>query len=97
MKAVIVFTGTGPILILSSYPSVDDPNFVNKLSAKGIKKFISFEVSIDQCKNLYGYSYHDIIEDLQDTNDMRILDFDGHHIFKNFSLKKMGPPFIFEE
>ncbi len=31
MKAVIVFTGTGPILILSSYPSIDDPNFVNKL------------------------------------------------------------------
>jgi len=25
------------------------------------------------------------------------LDFDGHHIFNNFSLKKMGTPFIFEE
>jgi len=97
MKAVIVFTGSGPILILTSYASIDDPNFVNKLNAKGIKKFISFEVPIDQCKDLYGYSYRDIIEDLQDTNDMRILDFDGHHIFKNFSLKKMGPPFIFEE
>lgn len=97
MKAVIVFTGTGPILILSSYPSIDDPSFIKKLNAKGIKKFIAFEVPIDQCKDLYGYSYLDIIEDLQDSNDMRILDFDGHHIFKNFSLMKMGPPFIFEE
>ena len=96
MKAVIVFTGTGPILILSSYPSIDDPHFINKLKAKGIKKFISFEVPIDQCKDLYGYSYRDIVEDLQDRNDMRVLDFDGHHILNNFSLKKMGPPFIFE-
>lgn len=97
MKAVIVFTGTGPILILSSYPSIDDPNFVNKLKSKGLKKFIAFEVPLDQCKDLYGYNYVDIIEDLQKTNDMRVLDFDGHHIFNNFSLKKMATPFIFEE
>lgn len=97
MKAAIVFTGTGPILILFSYASIDDSQFVNKLKAKGIKKFIAFEVSTDQCKDLYGYSYQDIVEDLQDKNDMRVLDFDGHHIFNNFSLKKMGSPFIFEE
>lgn len=97
MKAVIVFTGTGPILILFSYPSMDDPHFISKLKAKGIKKFISFEVPIDQCKDLYGYRYQDIVEDLQDRNDMRVLDFDGHHIFNHFSLRKMGSPFIFEE
>jgi len=97
MKAVIVFTGTGPILIITSYPSIDDPNFINKLKAKGIKKFMAFEVPIDQCKNLYGYSYHDIVEDLQKIGDTRVLDLDGHHIFNNFSLKKIGTPFIFEE
>jgi len=97
MKAVIVFAGTGPILILTSYPSIDDPNFINKLKAKGIKKFIAFEVPVDQCENLYGYSYRDIVEDLQKIGDMRVLDFDGHHIFNNFSLKKIGEPFIFEE
>ncbi len=97
MKAVIVFTGTGPILILTSYPSLDDPNFVNKLKTKGIKKFISFEVPVEKCKDLYGYNYTDIVEDLQGKDDMRVLDFDGHHIFNNFSLKKMGTPFVFEE
>jgi hypothetical protein len=101
MKAVIVFAGTGPILILTSYPSIDDPNFINKLKVKWIKKFIAFEVPIDQCKNLYGSSYHNIVEDLhedlQKIGDMRVLDFDGHHIFNNFSLKKIGTPFIFEE
>jgi hypothetical protein len=97
MKAVIVFTGTGPLLILTSYPSVDDPGLVNKLKAKGIKKFICFEVPIDQCQRLYGISYSDIREDLQKADDMRVLDFDGHRIFNNFSLKKMTAPFIFEE
>ena len=97
MKAVIVFAGTGPILILTSYPSVEDLNFINKLKAKGLKKFISFEVATDRCRDLYGSSYNDIVEDLQKANDMRVLDFDGHHIFGNFSLKKMGRPFIFEE
>jgi hypothetical protein len=45
MKAGVFFTGTGPILILTSYESLDDPNLVEKLSAKGIKKYIVFEIS----------------------------------------------------
>jgi hypothetical protein len=97
MKALIVFAGTAPMLILTSYPSVDDPNFVSKLKAKGLKKFICIEVPLDRCRDLYGASYIDIVEDLQKANDMRILDFDGHHIMNNFSLRKMGKPYIFEE
>jgi hypothetical protein len=47
MKAAIIFTGTGPLLVLTSYPSFDDPSFLNKLKAKGIRKFISCEVPIE--------------------------------------------------
>jgi hypothetical protein len=97
MKAVIVFTGTGPLLILNSYSSSNDPDFVKKLKAKGIMKFISFEVPIEQCKEIYGSTFDVIAEDLQKRNDLRVLDFDGHHIFDSFSLKKMGPCSIFEE
>jgi hypothetical protein len=97
MKAAIIFTGTGPLLILTSYPSFDDPSFLTKLKAKGIRKFISCEVPIEQCEDLYDYSYRDIVEDLQRTNDMRVLDYGDHPIFNNFSLKRIGCPFIFEE
>ena len=38
MKAGIFFTGTGPILILTSYKSLNDPKLVEKLQLKGIKK-----------------------------------------------------------
>jgi hypothetical protein len=97
MKAAIVFAGTGPLLILTSYPSISDPNFVGKLKAKGLQKFIAFEIPLDQCRERYGPSYRDIVEDLQKIDDMRVLDFDGHRIFRNFTLKKMGAPFFFEE
>jgi len=50
MKAGIFFTGTGPILILTSYESLDDPNLVEKLALKGIKKYIAFEIKEDLVK-----------------------------------------------
>ena len=36
MKADIIFTGMGPILILTSYETFEDPKFVGKLNVKGI-------------------------------------------------------------
>ena len=38
------FTGTGPILILTTYDSLNDPKLIEKLVVKGIKKFIGYEV-----------------------------------------------------
>jgi hypothetical protein len=99
MKVVVVFTATGPILVITSYPSIDDPNFIRKLKEKGIEKFVSFEVDIERCRNVYGSKCYSVIEDLQSAHkdDMMVLDIDGVHILKNFSLKKIGPPFVFEE
>jgi len=97
MKAAIVITGTGPILVMTTYPSINNPNFVNKLKGKGISKFIAFEVPIDQCQHIYGAKYHNTSEDLKETEGLEVLDVDGLHIFKNFSLKKAETPFVFEE
>ena len=52
---------------------------------------------MNKCEDLYDYRYRDIVEDLQRTNDMRVLGYDGHPIFNNISLKRIGRPFIFEE
>ncbi|NLG64112.1 MAG: hypothetical protein GX537_00710 [Actinobacteria bacterium] len=96
MKAVIVFSGSGPLLILTSYPSIDDPRLVAKLEAKGMRKFIAWEVGIERCREIYGYGFRDIVADLQREDDMRVLDFDGHRIFLNFSLRELREPFIWE-
>ena len=96
MKAGVFFTGTGPILILTSYESLDDPNLVEKLSAKGIKKYIAFEVSEQKVKDRYGKQYNVIMGDLSQTDDLRVLDYNGHHVFYNFSLKELEEPIYVE-
>jgi len=88
MKAGIFFTGTGPILLLTSYQSFSDPSFIRKLSSKGIKKFIAYEVPEDNVKEKYGNHYD--VGDLKQNDDLRVLDYDGHHVFYNFSIKELG-------
>jgi len=96
MKAGIFFTGTGPILILTSYESLDDPNLVEKLALKGIKKYIAFEIQEDLVKEKYGRHFNVILGDLKQEDDLRVLDYDGHHVFYNFSIDEMGEPIYHE-
>jgi len=96
MKAGIFFTGTGPILILTSYETLDDTNLVEKLATKGIKKFIAYEVPEDKVKERYGKHYNVILGDLNQSDDLRVLDYDGHHVFYNFSLNEIGDPIYHE-
>ncbi len=96
MKAGIFFTGTGPILILTSYNTLSDANLVDKLATKGIKKYIAYEVPEDKVKERYGQHYNVILGDLNQTDDLRVLDYDGHHVFYNFSLKEIGEPVYHE-
>ena len=96
MKGLLVFGGSAPLLIVSSYPTIDDPHLIAKLHAKGLDKFIAYEIPIEHCHDLYGYTYRDIVEDLKTHDDMRVLDFDGHRIFLNFSLRELGPSFVYE-
>ena len=96
MNAGIFFTGTGPILILTSYESLDDPKLVEKLALKGIKKFIAFEIQEDLVKQKYGRHFNMILGDLKQEDDLRVLDYDGHHVFYNFSLDEIGKPIYHE-
>lgn len=96
MKAGIFFTGTGPILILTTYEKLNDPKLVEKLASKGIKKYIAYEVSEDKVKERYGMHFNVILGDLNQTDDLRVLDYDGHHVFYNFSLKEIGEPIYHE-
>lgn len=96
MKAGIFFTGSGPILILTSYDSLTATELVEKLSVKGIKKFIAFEVPEGMVKEKYGKHFNIIMNDLHQNDDLRVLDYDGHHVFNNFSLQELGNPVMHE-
>ena len=90
MRAYIIFSGTGPILILTTYGSLTDPRLVGKLGHKGIAKFIAYEVPLDEVRRVYGVPFDVIAADLEQAEDVRVLDFNGHHIFANFSFSNLG-------
>ncbi len=96
MKAGVYFTGSGPILILTTYEALDDPKLIDKLSVKGIKKFVAFEVSEDRSKQIYGQHYDVVMEDLHQTDDLRVLDYDGHRILRDFSFREFGDQVFYE-
>lgn len=96
MKAGIIFTGTGPILLLTSYDSLESPAFIQKLETKGIKKFMAYEVPEAMVQEKYGNQYKVIMGDLHQQDDLRVLDYDGHHVFHKFRLKELGQPIYHE-
>jgi len=96
MKSGIIFTGSGPILIMTSYDSINNPKLVEKLASKGIKKFIAYEVPEQAVKDKYGQHYHVVMGDLRQTDDLRVLDYDGHHVFNSFCLRELGAPIYYE-
>lgn len=97
MKGILVLSGSGPLLLLSSYQAIDDPALIAKLRAKGLAKFLAWEVPVDRLRDLYGYTFRDIAEQLERRDDMRVLDFDGHRIFLNLSLRDLGEHILFED
>ena len=96
MHAGIFFTGSGPILILTTYDTFTESDFLNKLQAKGIKKFVAREVPLERVKDRYGNHYAVVMGDLNQTDDLRVMDYNGHNVFYNFSFAEMGDPVYHE-
>ena len=92
IRAYTIFSGTGPILVLSTYPTLTDPGLVTKLQHKGLRRFIAYEVDLDAVKARYVSAFESIARDLAGGEDLRVLDFDGHQIMSNFSLEELGEP-----
>lgn len=96
MRAGVIFTGTGPILILTSHDSLTDAALVARLAAKGIGKFIAHEVPIDEVRRGYGPTFSRVMTDLRQDDGLRILDIDGTHIFGHLHLRDLGPTLVVE-
>ena len=90
MQAGIVFTGTGPILILTTFDSFEDRRLAAKMAAKGITKYIASPLLLETVKRKYGNHYAVVMEDLKQTDDLRVLDYNGYNVFNNFKFSEMG-------
>jgi hypothetical protein len=94
-RAYLIFTGSGPILVLSTYPKLTDERLIGKLRYKGIDKFIAYEVDLAAVEARYADTFPKVTKDLADVEDIRVLDFNGHQIMANFSLDELGEPIKF--
>ena len=95
IRSYLIFTGTGPILVLSTYPALTDSRLLEKLHYKGLSKFIAYEVALDAVRSRYEHAYANVAKDLDAVEDIRVLDFNGHQIMANFSLDELGDPIKF--
>jgi hypothetical protein len=97
MTATMIYSSNGPIVVLSTYSSIEDERFIKKLAAKGIKKFVAFELPVEKCEAKYGNLFTVVASDLEGVeNDFRVLDYDGSSAFNRFSFKEMGKPIFYE-
>jgi hypothetical protein len=96
MRAYIVFSGSGAILILTSCGCVTDPRLIEKFTRKGISKFIAYEVPVEHVQEVYGEPFEVVASDLAGREDVRVLDFNGYHIFNCFSMSELGSAVRYE-
>ena len=96
MNAYMIFSGSGPIVILTSHPEVTHSGLLEKLHAKGIEKFIAYELPLDVVKRRYGAHYDVVIRDLHETDDLRVLDYNGQRAFSMFHFDELGPQTVYE-
>jgi len=96
MKAAMIFSGSGPIVVLTSHESLTDSSFVEKLAAKGITRFIAYEIPVELAEERYGGHFKVVVNDLHETDDLRVLDFNGHRAFGLFQISELGKQITYE-
>ena len=90
MKAFMLMAGSGPLMILTSHDSIEDPEMLEKLGAKGLDKFLCYEVALELVKKRYGGHFTVVANDLHESDDLRVLDYNGERAFRLFSFAEMG-------
>ena len=90
MRSYLVLTENGPLLILTSMESLTEEVLLDSLHSKGIDKFIAYEVPVEKVHEFYGVPFEIISADLKRGKDLRVVDFDGPHIFSCLSFTDLG-------
>ena len=96
MKVIMLMTGGGAMVILTSYDAVTETGLLNKLETKGIDKFVAYEIPLDLARQRYGAHFSVVNNDLHESDDLRVLDYNGDRAFKLFSFDELGPPITYE-
>ena len=96
MRSFLLLTETGPVLLLTKCSSITEASLVEHFHGRGIDKFIAFEVPVSRVHELYGVPFEVVAADIDHGRDMRVLDYNGQHIFSSLSFEELGAPTLYE-
>jgi hypothetical protein len=96
MRSYLILTENGPLLVLTSTAGITEEAVLKSLHQKGIDKFIAYEVPVDRVHEFYGVPFEIIAEDLASGKELRVVDFDGPHIFNCLSFSDLGHQIQYE-
>ena len=96
MKAYFVCTASGPLVILTSCDSIDNPEFLEMARSKGYTKFIAYEIPVELAKAKYGMHFNVVCNDPHENDALRVLDYQGERVWKNFSFEELESPIYYE-
>ncbi|WP_245284190.1 cytosolic protein [Bradyrhizobium sp. WSM2254] len=97
MKSLLLLTASGPLLVLTSHQSLNDQKLLGMLRQKGIGKFVAFDVPLSLARERYGGHFHAVESNLHETDDLRVLDFNGQRVFQLFHFEELGSPMLIEQ
>jgi hypothetical protein len=92
IHALLIVAGSGPMLLLTSYPGPGDPRLVEQLRLRGISRFLAYEIPIEVVRERYSESFDRVALDLAAVEEARVLDYNGHQIMANFAHSELGQP-----
>ncbi len=95
-KSGLLINGSGAMIFVTTYDSVSSAGLIEKFNAKGISKFIVYELPIEEVEKRYGPHCEIVLQDLAEKNDLRIVDYDGTRAFNMFSFSELGNPVLIE-
>jgi hypothetical protein len=87
-----VLTEKEPLLVMTSNSCATGQALRKSLRGKGVRKFVAFEVPVDRLHEHYGVGFEVIAADIERGQELRVLDFDGPHIFDQVAFSELGQP-----
>ena len=96
-KAYLVLSSAGAALILTQSDISSEPAVLAHSVGNGLNKYIAYEVPMERLKQNYSAHLGHIFNDPKETGQFLTLDDDERQVFRNISLKELGPSIIYEE
>jgi len=59
-------------------------------------KFIAYDLPWDDVEQRYGGHFQAVLNDLHETDDLRVLDMNGHRVFNLLRLDQLGEPIVYD-